>query len=155
MRTVSEEEIRSLKGATEAGLRLGGGMTSFQHLTRCAVSTLSKYASYGEEFKTSLIPVDIAVEADRWARSPVIVSAMAKALGYRLVPDDGGPDAPSVPLTLRDANDLMSETMDVVRETMVALDNDDEVDALERKRIRSALREVIRAAEVLMVKVRD
>lgn len=88
MRTIIEEDIRGLKSATEDSYRLGGGVTGFANSTRVAVANLSKYASKNAENMDLLIPIDIAVEADRRAQSPVIVSAMAHLLGYRLVPDE-------------------------------------------------------------------
>lgn len=157
MRTISDEEIRSLKGATDAAYRLGGGVTSFSHLTRVTVAPLSNYASFDAGNARTLIPVDVAVEADRWAKSPVIVSAMARALGYRLVPDDGAADGTAAApgrLTERDAHALLSEAMDVTRETLAAVE-DGQADALERKRIRKELMELVRAAETMLLKVRD
>ena len=153
MRTVSEEEVRTLKGATEAACKLGGGVTNFALLTRVNVATLSKYASINEEYRESLMPVDVAIEADRWAKSPVIVSAMAKALGYRLVPDDEAGLAAPGRLTERDAHTVLSEAMDVTRETLAAVE-DGHADALERKKIRKELLELVRAAETMLLKVR-
>lgn len=153
MRTISDEEIRSLKGATDAAYRLGGGVTSFELLTRCKVSTLSKYASLNSENETFLIPVDVAIEADRWAKSPVIVSAMARALGYRLVPADADEATPAA-LTERDAHDLLNDAMDVTRETLIAME-DGKTDALERKRIRTELMELVRTAQLMLLKVRE
>lgn len=75
MRTISEEEIRSLKGATDASYKLGGGVTDFPLLTRVNVSTLSKYASFNEENGEALIPIDVAVEAGpvQWALAALMI----------------------------------------------------------------------------------
>jgi hypothetical protein len=151
VRTISEVEVRSIKSATEAAYTLGGGVTAFPALTRVNVSTLSKYASFNDEFTDSVIPCDVAVEADRRAKSPVITSAMARALGFRLVPDEDRPDESS-PITEMDAIRVMSEASDVLKAITEARE-DGRVDALERKRIAKELRELIRAAEGALAKV--
>lgn len=152
MRTISEEDVRTLKGAADAAFKLGGGVSNFAHLTRVNGATLSKYASLNDENRDFLIPVDVAIEADRWAKSPIIVSAMARALGYRLVPDERALPQPAE-LCERDAHTVLSEAMDVARETLSAVE-DGHADALERKRIRKELLELVRAAETMLLKVR-
>jgi hypothetical protein len=152
LRTISEEETRSLKGATESSYILGGGVRGFELLTRVNVSTLSKYSSFNDENAQSLIPVDVAVEADRRARSPVIVTAMAHLLGYQLVPDLV-PTA-SGPVTEQDAHDVLRESMDVSRAILDALLNK-HVDALERKQIAKEAREAIRAIEQVLIKIEN
>lgn len=151
MRTISEVDIRAIKAATEAAYTLGGGVTAFPDLTRVNVSTLSKYASFNDEYRESVIPCDVAVEADRRAKSPVIVSAMARQLGFRLVPDE--PNAPETGApSENDALRVMSEASDVLKEIVRARE-DGSVDALDRKRIAKELHELIRAAEGVLAKV--
>lgn len=151
MRTVSDEEIRSLKGATDAAYTLGGGVTKFPLLTRVNVSTLSKYASFNEENEDFLIPVDVAIEADRRAKSPVILSTMAEILGFRLERARGAM-IDDAPLSERDAHVVLSEAMDVSRELLAAF-ADGRIDALEKKRLRKELRELIRSAEKILDKL--
>lgn len=153
MRTVSEEEVRTLKGATEAACKLGGGVTNFALLTRVNVASLSKYASINEEYRENLIPVDVAIEADRWAKSPVILTSMATMLGYRLERIAGRIE-PGAPLSERDAHHIMSEAMDVSRELLAAFENG-RIDAADRKRLRKELRELIRAAQQILDKLDD
>ncbi|MDK4704309.1 hypothetical protein PH562_18800 [Rhizobium sp. CNPSo 4062] len=152
MRIISEEEIRSLKGVTEASYTLGGGIRCFELLTRVNASTLSKYSSFNDENANSLIPIDVAIEADRQAKSPVIAAGMARLLGYRLVPDE--PDTARGPVTEQDAHDVLRESMDVSRAILDALLNK-HVDALERKRIAKEAREAIRAIEQVLVKIEN
>lgn len=152
MRTISEVEIRSIKSATEASYTLGGGVTAFPDLTRVNVSTLSKYASFNDDLKESVIPCDVAVEADRRAKSPAITSAMARLLGYRLVPD--GEQVEAGPLTEMDAHRVLSESMDVSRAILDAL-LDNRIDALERKKIAAEGRQALRAIEHVLAKLED
>ncbi len=147
MRTISEEEIRSLKGATDSSYRLGGGVNNFPLMTRVTVSTLSKYASFNEENREALIPVDVAIEADRKAQSPVILSAMAHLLGYRLVAGEGRERR----AITRESGTLVSlEVMDVVRVIHEAL-QDGKLDAADNKSIVKECDEAIR----LLQQIRD
>lgn len=133
-----------LKGATEASFKLGGGLTSFALLARVGVSTLSKYASVSEEFRDNVIPVDIAVEADRRAGSPIIIGEAARQLGFDLVAATGTDAAK--PVTEADAHRVLYEATDVSRAILDAM-GDGKIDALERKKIAQEAREAIRALE--------
>ncbi|MGO6998995.1 phage regulatory CII family protein [Rhizobium leguminosarum] len=146
MRTISEMETRSIKAATDAAYMLGGGVTAFPDLTRVNVSTLSKYASFNDEYRESLIPCDVAIEADRRAQSPVILTAMARLLGYRLVRDDEA--ELRQPATLSDVMKTYSESADVIREANKAL-ADGEIDAADRKAVLPEIDEAIRALQQL------
>ena len=155
MRTISEQEQRSLKAATDGAYVLGGGISCVLPFTRVGVSTLSKYASYNDEHHDSFIPVDVAIEIDRRAKTPVIVRAMAALLGFDLVPVSSNvrdiPASPA-PLSEKDALRVMSESMDVSQAILRALD-DNRIDALERKGIAKELRESIRAQEEVLCRL--
>jgi uncharacterized membrane protein YebE (DUF533 family) len=137
----------SLKGATEASFKLGGGLTSFALLARVGVSTLSKYASVSAEFRENIVPVDIAVEADRRAGSPIIIGEAAKQLGFELVPLAG--QVAAKPVTEADAHRILKETMDV-SQAIIAARADGKVDSLERKEISQEAREAIRALQAVL-----
>ncbi|SDA39200.1 phage regulatory CII family protein [Sinorhizobium sp. NFACC03] len=144
IRTISDEEIRTLKADTEACYKLGGGVTGFEPLTRVTTGKLSEYASFDERNKKRLIPIDVAIEADRRAKSPVIVKAMARLLGFDLTPMSQRER--STALTEADAHRVLYEATDVARAILDAF-RDGNVDALDRKTIRKELREAIRALE--------
>ncbi len=158
MRLISEEMILSLKGVTDACYRLGGGVTSFALLTRVGVSTLVKYATLGErrddgahEHGATLIPVDIAVEADRRAGSPIIVSEMARQLGFRLEPLEVR-IAIDTPLAETDVLAIMDNATDVWRMARSAF-ADGRIDALERRELSQQIRRIIRAAECVLARL--
>lgn len=153
MRTISEEERRGLKAATDASLKLGGGPTDFPLLTRVKVASLSRYASFNDENAEDFIPVDVAVEADRRAKSPVIVSAMARKLGYRLVVDEDAP-VEARTITETDAIDLMSETMDVVRALQSAQATGTLSSAAAKKAISKEIHEAIRELKEMLVNLK-
>jgi hypothetical protein len=152
VRTISEVEVRSIKSATDAAYTLGGGVTAFPDLTRVNVSTLSKYASFNDDYADFVIPCDVAVEADRRAKSPAITSAMARALGFRLVPDEN--ETVGGPITEMDAHRVLSESMDLSKAILNAL-LDNRIDALERKQIAREGREALRAIEQVLVKLEE
>nr|WP_153443282.1 phage regulatory CII family protein [Sinorhizobium terangae] len=137
----------SLKGATEASFVLGKGLTSFASFTRVGVSTLSKYASGSEEFRDNVIPVDIAVEADRRAGSPIIIGEAARQLGYGLTPLAG--QVQGKPLTEAAALKVMHEANDVSRAIVAAI-ADGRIDALDRKKIAHEAREAIRSLQEVL-----
>lgn len=144
-----DESLISLKGATEASFKLGGGLTSFAMLggARVGVSTLSKYASVSEEFRDNVIPVDIAVEADKRARSPIIIGEAARQLGYGLSPLAG--QVEGKPLTEAAALKVLHEANDVSRAIVAAI-ADGNIDALDRKKIAQEAREAIRALQEVL-----
>lgn len=151
MRLISSEFVTMLKGASDACFRLGGGVTSLALLTRVGVSTLSKYASTGEEHAETLIPVDIAVEADMRAGSPVIVSEMARQLGFRLEPLERGLAADAA-LTEADVLRIMDKAADIWRMAREAF-ADGRLDSLERRDLGQQLRRIIRASECVLARL--
>ncbi|WP_245423547.1 hypothetical protein [Rhizobium subbaraonis] len=158
MRLISEEMILSLKGVTDACYRLGGGVASFALLTRVGVSTLVKYATLGErrgdgshEHGATLIPVDIAVEADLRAGSPIITSEMARHLGFRLEPL-ADRIAIEAPLAEADVLAIMDKATDVWRMARSAF-ADGRIDAMERRELSQQIRRIIRAAECVLARL--
>ncbi|SOC46282.1 hypothetical protein SAMN05892877_12189 [Rhizobium subbaraonis] len=158
VRLISEELILSLKGVTDACYRLGGGVTSFALLTRVGVSTLVKYATLGErrgdgshEHGATLIPVDIAVEADLRAGSPIITSEMARQLGFRLEPL-AERIVIEAPLSEADVLAIMDKATDVWRMARSAF-ADGRIDAMERRELSQQIRRIIRAAECVLARL--
>lgn len=153
IRSILDEDILALKGATEVCFKLGGGMTSFSSLTRYVVSELSKFASTTSEWMERIIPVDVAIEADRRAKSPIIIGEAARQLGFRLEPLAAAITG-SGPLTEAEILKVMDEATDVWRETRAAY-SDGHLDELDKKRLRKELRELIRAAEHILAKLEE
>ncbi|TBZ94489.1 phage regulatory CII family protein [Rhizobium leguminosarum] len=151
MRHFSEKAYRSLKCVCSVAYDLAGGNTLFQHSTRVVVSQLSKYASLNQDDEKSYMPIDVAVDLDRAAGSPIITGTMAQLLGFRLEPLTATA-AEADKLSERDAHKLLAEAMDVSQALLAAF-ADGRIDALERKRLRVELREVIRAAETILAKL--
>lgn len=151
MRAFSETSYRGLKAVCGVAYGLVGGNTLFAHSTRVVVSQLSKYASFKEEDEKSFMPIDVAVDLDRAAQSPIITGTMAKMLGYRLEPLLETLAA-AEKLSENDAHTILSEAMDVSKALLEAF-KDGRIDALERKILRRELRELIRASEMVLAKL--
>jgi hypothetical protein len=151
VRAFSETAYRGLKSICAVAYDVVGGSTLFQTRTRVVVSQLSKYASFKEEDEKSFMPIDVAIDLDRMAQSPIITGHMAAALGYRLEPLRDALSCEDI-LSERDAHRVLSEAMDVSRELLAAF-ADGKLDALERKRLRTEIRELIRAAEWVLCKI--
>lgn len=153
MRTISDKQGLTLKAASRRSIDQAGGGDAFQHVTRVKAGALSKYATAGEETFDKFMPIDIAVECDLEANSPIIVSAMAAMLGYQLVPADGAATANvAAPVTLIDALKIANEAADVVRTITEALDNGD-VDALEKRTITREIDEAIKALQCVQRRI--
>lgn len=154
MRTISDKQGLTLKAATRRSVDMAGGGDAFQHVTRIRSAQLSKCGSTGEENAEKFLPIDVAVEADIEAGSPIILSAMADIVGYRVTPIVEGADlsVALAPPTHRDLVRLNSDLMDVVRAVGDALD-DDHVDGREKKEITREIDEAIKALQALQQRI--
>lgn len=149
IRSISEEEARTAKKATEAAYALAGGVSVVTLRSRASISQLSKYASTNAENAETLIPIDVAVEVDRLAGSPVIAAALARMQGFRLVPDENAP-ADRRKITEGDALDFMSEAMDVV-EAIRAMRQKDRADCADKRAVAKEVHEAIRELKEILV----
>ena len=85
MRVISDRQSMQLKAATRRAIDMAGGSDTFEHVTRVRQGQLSKYGLAGEDHAACFAPIDVALEADIEAGSPIITEMMAKLQGYRLV----------------------------------------------------------------------
>ena len=85
MRSISDIGARALKASTAAAYDALGGVSQVSDILDIGVSTLSKYASLNDEWRENFIRVDLAVELDRRAEHPFLLTTMARELGYELV----------------------------------------------------------------------
>ncbi len=152
MRTISEQEQRSLKSATDGAYALAGGISNILPFTRVGTSTLSKYASFNGEHHDSFMPIDVVIEVERKAQTPTIIRQAAALLGFDLVAVSSVHDGDVQAVTAMDAHRVMSETMDVSQAVLTALE-DGRIDAGERKVIAKEVREAMRALQDLLCKV--
>jgi hypothetical protein len=81
VRVISDKQALALKAATRRAVDMAGGSDSFQHVTRVGQGQLSKYGLTGEDHQSSFMPIDIALEADLEAGSPVIIEKLAALMG--------------------------------------------------------------------------
>lgn len=152
MREISEKQAAALKGVTARALKLAGGAGVVQHSTRINEATLSKCASASPDNEKTFAAIDVAVEIDMLAQSPVIVGAMAEMLGFRLVPSEAASEA-ARPLTLHDALVIANEAADVVKAITEALADDGEIDASENRVITREVDELVRVLKRTLLNV--
>lgn len=115
MRASTPEQRLALKAALRRALKLSGGAASFQHATRLCESDLSRCAA--PDHLDRHAPVDVALDADLEAGSPVMASALAAAQGFRLVRmEDGGGT-----LTVGDLGQLARECGEAVNAVAIAM----------------------------------
>ena len=153
-RLITREEVGDLKGMTEVCLKLGGGMTSFAKITRVGISDLSKYSSSSDEHEDRVIGLDIAVEADRRAKDPMIIREAARLLGYQLAKLVGDAEEDNGPATEQDAMRVMDEATNLWTVWRASY-ADKYLDGQERLQLTRKLHELIRAAQMLLDKLAD
>ncbi|AEH79157.1 hypothetical protein CN204_32565 [Sinorhizobium meliloti] len=132
MRAISDEHASIIKAATAAAFEALGGVSRAAEALGVASSTLSKYASTGEEWRDSFIRLDLAVELDRRCDHPFLLTAMSRIVKDERVSSFGAVTASAV-LRLDGVLD------DVVRAVAAALEDDDHIDAAERQAIRNRI----------------
>lgn len=117
-RASSEHDRLALKAAVARALKLAGGSASFQHSTRLHESNLSRAASPHAEDQH--LPLDVALDLDREAQAPVILSELARILGYALKPlkDDAAGS-----LALPEAIEMMSAAHKASATVLAALED--------------------------------
>ncbi|MDX0511446.1 hypothetical protein [Sinorhizobium medicae] len=132
MRAISDEHASIIKAATAAAYEALGGVSRAAEALGVASSTLTKYASTGEEWRDSFIRLDLAAELDRRCDHPFLLTAMSRIVKDERVSSFGAVTASAV-LRLDGVLD------DVVRAVAAALEDDDHIDAAERQAIRNRI----------------
>ena len=130
-RPTTEQERLALKATVRHVMELAGGPTGFAHVTRVEAAVLSKYAT--PSYDCHHMPIDIALDLMRDTGSNGIVSAMAAALGYKLVALDAAPEGGALP-TISDISRLGRECQDVIDAISEAL-IDGHISAADERRI--------------------
>jgi hypothetical protein len=137
LRSITQDEELALKAAVKRALKMGGGAASVQHMVGAEETRLSRYAN--PHVPDAQAKISDAIEIDRQAGAPVILSAMASLMGYRLVAEEGASDAK---LSSRDIARVATETSQFMAVLADATD-DDVVDADERRLIDQEAEEAV------------
>lgn len=143
MRISSDFERNALKSAARSALSLIGPAKQLVAVSRISEGYLSKCMNRD---CPDFLSVDVALEADRLAGAPVIVSAMADLLGFRLVPVDG--EASSA----FDAAKGLDHVADAVAmaQSMREAAADGRIDELERREISDRINGQIKALQDML-----
>lgn len=153
MRSISDKQGKMLKGATLRSLTMAGGGSVVQHSTRINEKTLSKQASGSDEHEKTFAAIDVAVEIDMLAGTPIITAMMAEMLGYQLVPiNTEGSGHVAEALAQRDAVHLMVEAMDAIKVFNDAM-ADNHLDAGEKRAVAKEFEDAIKAFRAIMARM--
>lgn len=128
-----------IKTATAAAYEAVDGVSAAADILGVRSSTLTKYASTGEEWRSSFIRLDLAVKLDRHSPHPFLLSAMERLVKDARPESFGHVTASAI---LR----LDGVLGDVVRELARAIDGDERIDAAESLAIR---KRIVAAKQVL------
>ncbi|KAA8385144.1 hypothetical protein FKW31_10050 [Acetobacter sp. DmW_136] len=83
MTPFSNRFLASIKTATKHAVEAIGDFRAAAGFTRVQKSQLEAYAS---RHQPTVIPLDVAIDLDRCAEQPILLSEMANAEGFALVP---------------------------------------------------------------------
>ena len=147
MRNTTPQERLALKAAVRRAVKLAGGGANAQHATRVAEPALSKYSSSGEP--AHHCPVDIALDLDREAGAPVILSALAELQGFSLVRGRG---AEAAAFSLADVAPIASSFAATLEAVTAAL-ADGRLDAAERRALGQHLADLLKAVTAAQARV--
>lgn len=126
---IDVSDFSLLKAATRAAIRAAGPIASVARETRLDGGTLSRASNINE---TNFIPIDDALRLDAMTGDCRIVRAMAKLLGYRLVPLNAVED--EQPSLIHDAGTMAREAGELVSETL-DISSDGEITPNEARRV--------------------
>lgn len=85
----SQRFLGAIKSATVQVLSvIGWNLQSIADSTRVEKTQLH---AYQDRNKASIIPLDVAIDLDKLAQRPILLTAYAHALGYEVIPSDIGP----------------------------------------------------------------
>jgi hypothetical protein len=71
------QDSQAIKKATAQSFEAIGGVSAASRALGVTSSTLSKYASTGEEWQDRFIPVDLAIALDRMSEHPFLLETMS------------------------------------------------------------------------------
>jgi hypothetical protein len=124
VRALSIKDSQRLKKATAQSYEAVGGVSAAAKALGVTSSTLTKYASTGDEWQDRFIPLDLAVALDRISEHPFLIEAMSELV-------KGERPAGFVAVTDAIILKLNHVFHDVVRELAAAIE-DGVIDAGER-----------------------
>lgn len=124
-----QSTIAAIKTATKTAVGALGGIDAAASVSRVGRSTIADY--YNRQCQ-QVIPLDIAVALDQCAQHPHLLSAMAHAEGYGLLPLQigHGDVAQDMENIATSAGELMAETVRALADGVVT--NDERHALLER-----------------------
>ncbi len=150
MRASTDHQRAALKSATGRAIRAAGGPGALAEDTRVNGSMLSRYEAREADGGEKYMPIDVALDADIAAGSPIIVGAMAAILGYRLERSNAQTEVP--PASLSDFVALTKRQARMTETFAEALD-DGRIDAAERRQLTGLIDAELAALTALATRI--
>lgn len=140
MRPTNEHQRNQLKNSWKHLLRLAGGGV-FESFTRVKGPALTKYGSIGHDELDHHVPIDVLLDAELQAGSPVITMLLADLQGYELGRRNGSNQQATI--GIQAVHTVLSDAVRVVDEIQKAV-ADGLVNSAERAAIRAEIWRAIR-----------
>ncbi|MBS1014467.1 phage regulatory CII family protein [Acetobacter persici] len=83
----SHRFVPGLKTATKQAVEHVGGIDAAATISRVG---RTQFSDYSNRQRDGMVPVDVALDLDHCAEKPLILAAMAQALGYVIIPQHIG-----------------------------------------------------------------
>lgn len=103
-RPYARADYLAIKAATRRGCEAAGTLESIAERTRVDAAQLSRYGNVEEK---AFVPLDVAMDIDKLAASPIILRAVAEREGYKLVPHE----------VHARTTDILGQVADLIRKT--------------------------------------
>lgn len=122
----SHRFVPSLKTATKQAVEHVGGIDAAATISRVG---RTQFSDYSNRQRDGMVPVDVALDLDHCAEKPLILAAMAQALGYVVIPmhigpGDFGSDMSEVAIS---SGDAVSTAMRVLADNQIDPPEADEI----------------------------
>ncbi|NVN44827.1 hypothetical protein HW537_13060 [Asaia siamensis] len=136
--------LAQIKTGTQAAVRAVGGVEAAASITRVGATQISNYQTRTNPL---VVPVDIAVELDRCAQQPLILSVMAAIEGYTLIPIAFGDGCAATAM-----GDVASSASGTMTAAIKAL-SDGKIDRAEAQDLSHRLNDLIRHSTAALQKM--
>lgn len=142
--------LRGLKAVVRRTIELAGGVSSFEHVTRVKAPVLSKYGSPTDE---KHIPVDVLMDLLLDTRNNAVLSYMAAALGFKLVPLEAEPMGADLP-GMEEIAGILRKSSELI-DAIIAAVSDGKICAAENRDINKKLDVLVQYVRALQRQVNN
>ncbi|KAA8387061.1 hypothetical protein FOH24_07135 [Acetobacter tropicalis] len=122
----SHRFVPGLKTATKQAVEHVGGIDAAATISRVG---RTQFSDYSNRQRDGMVPVDVAIDLDHCAEKPLILAAMAHALGYMLIPHHIGPGdfGENMSEFAMSSGDILSTAMRILEDHQIDLPEANEI----------------------------